>query len=221
MTRSLKKKWLSRSKETFEESKQFKDLNEKFDELRKYFNDKLWEASSALLGVKEQFEETEEAKVLRRELKDVKGDCGEEVKRTMQAFMDDRKRLKVSAKEVRKEINAFNDIYKEEHSKLERDFDKAEGRLKEKYAQNSELLTEFSIDTLMEDSDRVFHGKGPKNYPDREMAWDIIKRAKGELTRASYATRSDFKNIKDKTRYEELGKWVRDEFKEWKKEKEA
>jgi hypothetical protein len=80
---------------------------------------------------------------------------------------------------------------------------------------------EFSTDTLMEDSDKVSHGKGPKEHDDRAMVWDIIGRSKRKLTGASYITSEEAEKIKNEkeARYKELRKCVRDEFVKWIKEK--
>jgi hypothetical protein len=72
-------------------------------------------------------------------------------------------------------------------------------------------LVAFATETLMEDPDKVFPDKGPKNSHEHEMVWAIV----GELSGRSYPR---YNYLRNHPKYSELKDWTLNEFHKWQEE---
>ena len=79
------------------------------------------------------------------------------------------------------------------------------------------LLTEFGTVMLMDES-KVFTGKGPKDFTEKQMVRDIL----GNLNADIYPAHNYLQSNEEKqARYQELKEWTRDEFAKWQAENRA
>lgn len=244
-SKSIKRK-LVRNKKIFEDTEESKELNRKSQKALDDFNGKIWNTSRQFINLESDFENSKEVRELRKDLKDIDVDYRKEIQKKTQEIEDNITRLnevrdRLSSKidnAEKNSIKASENLRKarkdfeasEKYLKLKRDVSNAEKRLAEKKNQASESLTDFSTKILVGDfqEDPVQENNSTKilqNHDDYKIAWNIIRRYKEEVNDTDYPWHEYYTNIKELTsedikKYEEIDKWIREEFVKWRMAKD-